>query len=222
MDFRQVRRIPITKGWGPCKRTHWVPVSDYESWQTPDGFTHTSHWSVGIDPWAPGIRRPRILLADHDLQYLGFRETRPGGPGWLLCPGLGEVNEILDAAYARDQQELEERRAIEERRADEYRRKWLALHEAQTATNRLPQHMEEYHNQMQRPINDDRLRGLQTDAESYAERKRQREEEQRRRDRERERELRDAELGRRTREDLEDYGFVPVTRRRGGGRGGRR
>ncbi|KIX92289.1 uncharacterized protein Z520_12035 [Fonsecaea multimorphosa CBS 102226] len=229
MSFREVRRIPITRGWGPCKRTHWVPVSDYEMWQTPDGFTHTSHWRVGIDPWALGTRGPEIYPARDDIRYVGFRETRPGGPGWLLGPGverirdgnwsLAEINEVLDGGYARDRQELEDRRAIEERRTDEYRRRWLALHEASTGTqNRLAQHMEDYNNAMQMPIANDRLTSLRRDAESYSERRRQREEEQHKRDRQRERELRDAALGRRVDEDLEDYGFVPVTptrRRRG-------
>ncbi|OAP58817.1 hypothetical protein AYL99_06114 [Fonsecaea erecta] len=175
-----------------------------------------------MDPWAPGIRRPAIPLVDGEIRYLGYRETRPEGEriregSW----SLGEINEILDGVYVRDQQELEDRRAIEERRTDEYRRRWLTLHEQSISIpDRLAQHMEDYQNTMQMPITSDRLTSLRAEAESYAEKRRQREEEQYKRDRQRERELRDAELGRRAREDLEEYGFVPVTRRRGG-RGGR-
>ncbi|OAL38684.1 hypothetical protein AYO20_01890 [Fonsecaea nubica] len=220
MSFREVRRIPVTKGWGPCKRTHWVPISDYEAYQTPDGFTHTSHWRVGVDPWALGLRRPGIFLADDDIRYVGFRETRSGGPGGQRIRdghwSFGELNEILDGVYARDQQELEDRRAIEERRTDEFRRRWLTLHERSVGTqDQLTRHMEDYQSIMQMPIANERLTSLRAEAESYAERRRQREEEQQIRDRQRERELRDAEIGRRTREDLADYGFVPVTRRRG-------
>jgi hypothetical protein len=132
----------------------------------------------------------------------------------------GALNDLLDDILARDPDD--DRRAASERREDEFRARWLALHnEGNAYRDKFGSHIEAYEASTSQPINDSRLSSLRAEAATYAERGKQRADEQERRDRERLWELRDADLGREAREDLEDYGFIPVAPLRRSPRGRR-
>ncbi|ETI29414.1 hypothetical protein G647_01867 [Cladophialophora carrionii CBS 160.54] len=214
MTFWQQRRIPINKGWGPCKRTHWVPVNEHYSVQGLDGMTRTWDWRVGIEPGA--FAPTGGFYTSGNMGYGGFLERGPGGPLVVVRDrdrghGLSNraINGLLDDILARDPDD--DRRAASERREDEFRARWLALHnEGNACRDRFGGHIETYESRTTQPINDSRLTSLRAEAATYADRGKQRAEEQARRDRERLWELRDADLGREAREDLEDYGFVRV------------
>jgi hypothetical protein len=102
------RRIPITTGWGPCKRTNWVPVNEY--YTDSDGRRRRTFFrAVGLDPEAARYGPLRELNSDErpnrDLvriddppagQYAGFRERPEAnhGPYWryhAVGQGLAEV-----------------------------------------------------------------------------------------------------------------------------------
>ncbi|KAI1620910.1 hypothetical protein EDD37DRAFT_639271 [Exophiala viscosa] len=87
------RRVPVTRGWGPCKRTHWVPTNEYYSGRNPRR-VQAFFRAVGIDPDAQFERHriPIIYLDDDDqvpMQYAGFRERGPGDPNWRYYPEGG-------------------------------------------------------------------------------------------------------------------------------------
>jgi len=87
------RRIPITKGWGPCKRTHWVPVNEHYT-ERHGPRLRTFSRAVGIDPDAhlPTQLHDSVVyvLPDDDdrHRYVGFRERdfRPGDAAWRYHP----------------------------------------------------------------------------------------------------------------------------------------
>ena len=149
-----------------------------------------------------------------------FVKSRPGGPFVIRRVEIAGdrlsnrgLNELLDDILAQRMQENEDRQAMSERRADDFRTRWLRIHdEANAIRDRLGGHAQEYRDRTSQPISDERLSILRAEAEGYERRRQRRDEEQNRRDRERERELVDASLGRRAREDLQDYGFVEFRR----------
>lgn len=134
------RRIPITRGWGPCKQTDWVPVEEF--YQGRNSRTvRTFLRAVGLDPdstfetRAVDRHRPIVVLDDdgggggggnnnnnnnhrRDIpQYAGYRERElHAGPwryhpvGAAALPAPAQIHEV-DRAIANDLQELEQFRA---------------------------------------------------------------------------------------------------------------
>jgi hypothetical protein len=232
-SFHQTR-IPITTGWGPCKRTHWVPVNERVSYDAADGRTYFHNWSVGLDPGAFGHpshtsypqagRGQQVIVIrdgpDHGYNhraggngYHGWDGGGGGGGGWR---GNGwdtqTLNELLDEMQARELQNAEYQE-IRAHRADLRRTAMLdspGPHDDPADNERICAYLDEYSNRTTGPVADERLTELRREAEFWANRTREREEEQERRDRKRERELRDADLGRRTRRELDEFGFVHV------------
>ncbi|KAK6379103.1 hypothetical protein LTS17_006807 [Exophiala oligosperma] len=123
------RRIPITSGWGPCKRTDWVPVEEHYRGRN-SRTVRTFLRVVGLDPESAyvtrSVNRNRPMLdfghgGDDDngrdlaRQYAGFRERE-------LHPGLWRYHHVddapapaqshdIDRVIANDLQELEQFRA---------------------------------------------------------------------------------------------------------------
>ncbi|KAK4946051.1 hypothetical protein LTR10_014853 [Elasticomyces elasticus] len=123
------RRIPITRGWGPCKRTQWVPTNEYYTGRNPRR-VRTFFRAVGIDPDAQFERHriPIIYLDDDDhvpIHYAGFRERGPGDANWRYYPEGGGNSvpprqppiprDTLDPVVAEALQHLEETGAQQHR-----------------------------------------------------------------------------------------------------------
>lgn len=184
---REVRRILTTKGSGLCKRTQWVPISDYYSYRTAAGTTRTRVWRVRADLGALATPRGGTIVADDILpgRYAGFRELRPGEPRWRFRPvrdggapvvvpedGLngvwqwqaGDSWTFLDPAIARDLRELHERRAQQHRE-----RMQQADEEIAAIRNRFADHLATHQANTTGPIASEELDILRSEATSHAE-----------------------------------------------------
>ncbi|KAK5413329.1 hypothetical protein LTR06_004756 [Exophiala xenobiotica] len=118
--YYERRRIPITKGWGPCKKTHWVPVNEYYTGRNPRT-VRTFLRAVGLNPDATFETRAaptqQVVYLDNDdnapVRYDGFREREIEAGPWRYYPGRGRPpipRDDLDPAIAQDLRELEEMR----------------------------------------------------------------------------------------------------------------
>lgn len=169
--YYERRRIPFTKGWGPCKKTHWVPVNEYYTGRNPRrvrSFLRT----VGIDPQAQFERHrmPVVYLDDIERvpwRYAGFRERTPGDPNWRYYPEDGWNGvppwqppipwEALDPVIADDLRQLEEQRAQQHREnIDQINAEIAAI------DGRYQEHIDRYEENMRGGVVDPggRLRGL--------------------------------------------------------------
>ncbi|KIW11097.1 hypothetical protein PV08_10396 [Exophiala spinifera] len=129
--YYERRRIPITRGWGPCKQTDWVPVEEF--YQGRNSRTvRTFLRAVGLNPdssletRAVDRFRPIVHLDGGDddannnngrdfLQYAGYRERELHAGPWRWHPVGGppapaQIHEV-DRVIANDLQELEQFRA---------------------------------------------------------------------------------------------------------------
>ncbi|KAJ9611359.1 hypothetical protein H2200_004543 [Cladophialophora chaetospira] len=214
MTFWQQQRIPVSRGWGPCKRTKWVPVSEHYSHQGADGYTRVRDWRVNLDP---GVLYPTGgYYGAGNTGYLGFVERGPRRP--VVDRDRGDrwnnrgVDELLRDVFAQGRQNEEDRQAGAERRTDAHRAVIGDFDgRIRDIEGRIDKHVEDYLRNLNAPISDERLTLLRAEAEVYADRGRQRADEQQRRDLERWREMHNAAIGRDFRRDMETSGFVPVT-----------
>ncbi|EXJ85100.1 hypothetical protein A1O3_05775 [Capronia epimyces CBS 606.96] len=183
------RRIPITKRWGPCKRTYWVPVDEhYTGNDGRRGWTFSR--TLGLDPDALPERRRLYILDDEDepREYAGFRELvgvdragheerghgRQPEEGWnAVWPWQAPVPwNVLDPAIAEDLQELENMRAQRhQERMDQHNQ------EINEIDGRAFQHIQRMQENLQDEGDEGRLRRLRAELAAEDENQRRRQEE---------------------------------------------
>ncbi|EXJ85865.1 hypothetical protein A1O1_06234 [Capronia coronata CBS 617.96] len=190
------RRIPITKGWGPCKRTYWVPVDEH--YRGNDGRrTRTLSRTIGLDPDAlPERRRGGVYYLDDDYEprdYAGFREImhddragrdervqqRYPDEGWnAVWPWQPPIPwDALDPAIAEDLQQLENMRAQQhQERMDRQNQ------EINEIDGRAVQHIQGMQENQQEGGDEGRLQRLRAEMAADDENRRRRREEDDRRE----------------------------------------
>ncbi|KAJ4503664.1 hypothetical protein HRR83_008855 [Exophiala dermatitidis] len=190
------RRIPITRGWGPCKQTYWLPVDEHYTGNNGRRGRIVS-WTLGLNPDALHDRHREVHHDDGDGlpgRYGGYRE-RPeyGGQRYPRHPDQG-WNAVwpwqppvpwnaLDPAIAEDLQQLENMRAQRHRERIERQNREIA-----EIDGRAIQHIQGMQDNLRDQGDEGRLRRLRAELAVADENRQRREQDHARAQQERERE----------------------------------
>jgi hypothetical protein len=211
------QRIPITKGWWPCKRKHWVLVNEQYQYTDPYGINRSYEWHLGLDPTActpmatfygtHGDFRPSgsRLPGYHDAGCRDARSvmTSMAVPSYRSMMGGNDMFRQLQLEEKRPEDDDSEFRLRREREA--------RYHEGmQGYEKKFTEYLDAYADATSQPVSDEKLAELKKEAEDYAERKKQHEFEQYRRDQIREWQLEDAAQWRALEEDIFALGNTEV------------
>jgi hypothetical protein len=218
------RRIPITKGWWPCKRTHWVPVDEQYQYTDTYGITHSYDWHLGLDATAYTPTETRYKTYGNSgtsaSRLAGYRGARPMRMS-MAMPSYQSI--MVDDEIFKQLQLEEERRAFDDFEFRLRREREACYNEdMQGYEKKFAEYLDAYADATSQPISSGKLAELKREAEGYAERKKQHEIDQYRQDLIREWQLEDAGHWRALEDRIRENGNAEVIGVDGLCSGGRR